>query len=143
MTTQFRIIARMFTAVFFCASASVTTASAADYLIVWKNQFDPIAGCTLNASAVGPAGTFSNNIQHKFTSLGQTVQVAIRSTGCSRITFSAVCNYYDAQGNIKTNGFSQVNEACGNYQVTLNPGIPGSFSITQAGRKTPGTPPGL
>ena len=137
MTTPFRIIARVFTAVVFYAAASVTTASAADYVITWKNQFASTAACTLNASVVGAAATIPNNIQHKFTRLRETVQVVISSPTCTRITFSAVCKYSDAQGTIKTNGFSQVNEACGNYVVTLNPSIPGSFSITTGGGKTP------
>lgn len=137
MTKKRWIIARMFTAVVFCAAATATTATAADYYITWKNQFASTAACTLNASVVGPAGTFSNNIQHPFDRLGRTVQVAINSPGCTRITLSAVCKYTDAQGKIQTNGFSKVNEACGNYQVTLNPTIPGSFSITPGGGKTP------
>ena len=136
MTTQFRIITRMFTAVVFCATATASTATTADYVITWNNQFASTAACTLNASVVG-AGTIPNNIQHKFIRLGQTVQVAISSPVCSRITLSAVCKYTDAQGKIKTNGFGQVNEACGNYLVTLNPSIPGSFSITPGGGKTP------
>jgi hypothetical protein len=137
MTTPFRIIARMVTAVVFYAAATAVTATAADYYITWKNQFASTAACTLNASVVGLAATIPNNIQHKFTRLSETVQVRISSPNCSRITLSAVCKYTDAQGKIQTNGFSPVNEACGNYLVTLNPTIPGSFSITPGGGKTP------
>lgn len=60
MTTQFRIIARMFTAVVFCAAATASTATAADYVITWKNQFDSTAACTLNASVVGATATIPN-----------------------------------------------------------------------------------
>ncbi len=137
MTTQFRIIALMFTAVVFCAAATATTAVAADYTITWKNQFASTAICTLNASVVGAGATIPNNIQNKFTSLGQTVQVTISSPTCSRITLSASCKYTDSQGSMKTNGFGTANLTCGNHIATLNPSIPGSFSITPGGVKTP------
>jgi hypothetical protein len=137
MTTQFRIIARIFTAVVFCAAASAATATAADYVITWKNQFASTAICTLNASVVGAAATIPNNIQHKFTRLRETVQVVISSPTCSRITLSASCKYTDAQGKMQTNGFGTASTNCGNYAVTLNPTIPGSFSITTGGGKTP------
>ena len=39
MTKKRWIIARMFTAVVFCAAATATTATAADYYITWKNQW--------------------------------------------------------------------------------------------------------
>lgn len=137
MNSRLRITARIFMAMFLSTAATVTTAAATDYVITWKNQFATSAACILNASVVGPAATIPNNIQHRFDRLGQTVQVTISSTGCSRITLSANCKYTDAQGKIKTNGFGTANTNCGNYLVTLNPTIPGSFSITPGGGKTP------
>lgn len=117
--------------------ASTGLAQATDYVITWKNQFASTTTCTLNASAVSLAGTIPNNIQHSFTGLGQTVQATLSSPGCTRISISATCKYTDSQGSVKRNSFGTASEPCGNYVVTLNPTIPGSFTILPGSGKRP------
>ena len=134
MTTKFRIIASIFTAAVLSAAATATTAIAADYVITWKNQHAASAICTLNASVTGPV-TASNNITRQFSGLGQTINVTISSPTCLTIRLSASCRYGNAQGSLQTIEFPVVSAACNNNIATLNPGIPGSLSITNNSEK--------
>lgn len=120
-----------FIAAIVCTALTAGSATAADYVITWKNQFAANAECTLETSVRSPAGTTPYPVTHTFAAVGYTRLVAVNSAGCTGILLSASCIYPDAKGNKHSNSFSNQNTFCGNHTATLNAATPGTITVTE------------